>query len=127
MSSRVKRIRKWIFRAVLVLIAAGIAAPFIAADGFHDRIQAALQNALHRKVEIGKVHLTLFNGPGFVVEDVLIDEDPAVGVEPFAFVSSLDARVKLTSLLRRHLEFSSLTLDDPSVNLVKPGDRSWNV
>ena len=127
MSARVKHIRKWVFRAILLLVAAGIAAPFIAADRFHDRIQAALQNALHRKVEIGKVHLTLFSGPGFVVEDVLIDEDPAVGVEPFAFVSSLDARVKLTSLLRLRLEFSSLTLDEPSVNLVKPGEQSWNV
>src|ERR1044071_8842905 len=109
------------------MIGAGIAAPFIRADRFPDRIQAALSHALHRPVKIDKVRFSLFNGPGFVVEKVLIEEDPSIGIEPFAYVQSLDARINLISLWKRHLEFSSLTLDDPSVNLAKPDAQSWNV
>ena len=126
MSRQVRLIRKLVIRGVLVLVLVGIVAPFIHADGFHDRVQTALQNALHRRVQVGGVHFSLFNGPGFVMDHVLIDEDPAIGVEPLAYVESLDARIRLMSLFTGALEFSSLTLDSPSVNVVKPEGQSWN-
>ena len=47
----------------------------------------------------GPVHFNLFTGPGFTVDDVTIHEDPRAGIEPFAYVGTLEARVQLLSLL----------------------------
>ena len=69
------------------------------------------------------MRFNLFQGPGFTVSDVEIGEDPAFGIEPFAAwpggVESLDARLKLKSLWTGKLEWSSLRLNSPVVNLVE--------
>jgi len=98
MSAPVKLIRRLAFVALAILIAVGIVAPFVQVNRMGGRIKTALQNSLHRRVEIGDVHLNLFTGPGFTVQDVLIHEDPSIGLEPFAFVVSLEARVRISSL-----------------------------
>jgi hypothetical protein len=113
---------------VLLLVAlVGLAAPRVSADRFRPRIQAALQAALNRPVQLGGVHLSLFTGPGFTVDDVLIDDDPAAGIEPFAHVEHMQARIRWASLFSGHLEFSSLRLDAPSVNVVKLSSGPWNI
>ncbi len=127
MNAPAKLIRRLIFVAVAILIVCGIAAPFVQVNRLRNRLTAALQNSLHRRVDIGDVHLNLFTGPGFSVDNVLIYEDPSIGIEPFASVLSLEARVRLSSLWTGRLEFSTLTLEDPSVNLVKPQNAQWNI
>jgi AsmA protein len=123
-----KYLRRTIFILLAFVIVAGLLAPFLRADRLRPRIQAALEAALNRPVHItSAVHLNLFTGPGFSVDDVLIDDDPAYGIEPFAHVESLRARLRLTSLLRGKLAFSSLYLDSPSVNLVKTPAGGWNI
>ena len=122
-----KILRRTLWIAVLAVLAFGAAAPFWSADRLRPRIQAALEAALNRRVHIGDVHLNLFTGPGFSVDDVLIDDDPAAGIEPFAPVESMRARIKLTSLFAGKLAFSSLRLDTPSVNLVKMQSGPWNI
>jgi len=122
-----KALRRWILIILLVVLGAGALAPFLSADRLRPRIQAALEAALNRPVEIGAVHLNLFTGPGFTVERVVIGDDPAAGVEPFAYVESMRARVRLASLLAGKLAFSSLHLDAPSVNLVRIPSGAWNV
>jgi hypothetical protein len=113
--------------AILAVVAFGFVAPHVRADRLRPRIQAALEAALNRHVQIGAVHLNLFTGPGFTVEGVLIADDPAAGIEPFAHVESMRARVRLASLLTGRLAFSSLKLDNPSVNLVKMQSGPWNI
>jgi AsmA family len=123
-----KYFRRTLFIALGAVIVFGLVAPFLRADRLRPRIQAALEAALNRPVHITSgVHLNLFTGPGFTVDDVLIDDDPAAGAEPFAHVESLRARVRLTSLFAGKLAFSSLYLDSPSVNLVKMPSGSWNI
>ena len=73
-------------------------APFIQADRYGQQIREALQRELNRKVEIGQVHFNLFTGPGFTVENVVIYDDPSAGIEPFAHMLELEARVGLSSL-----------------------------
>ena len=120
---------RWLLAAVLAFLVAGIAAPFLSADRFGQRIKQALEASLGRPVTIGKVRFNLFQGPGFTISDVEIGEDPTFGIEPFAAwpgsVESLDARLKLKSLWTGRLEWSSLRLNSPVVNLVKVGAR-WN-
>jgi len=115
----------WI--ALAVLVVTGIAAPYLDIDIVRPKIQRALERALGRKVEVGQVHINLFTGPGFTLEDVTIHEDPRAGIEPFAHVWTLEARVRLLSLFSRRLEFSSLRLGaETGINLVKTDAGPWN-
>jgi hypothetical protein len=123
-------------RAILVTLAliliVGFGAPYLDANFMRPRIERALERGLGRKVEVGKVYFNLFTGPGFTVEDVTIFEDPRVGIEPFVYVGTLEARVRPLGLLFHRLEFSSLLLEDgpngdhPSINLVKTNAGPWN-
>ncbi len=111
---------------------AGSVAPFISAGRYGARIQQSLEASLGRKVSIGKAHFTLFAGPGFSIEDVAIGEDPRYGIEPCAYVPLLEARVRLDKLLEGRIQFAELRLEgaggiEPTLNLVKRNDGTWNV
>ncbi|MEO7649117.1 MAG: hypothetical protein ABIZ80_01495, partial [Bryobacteraceae bacterium] len=93
-------------------------------DRFGNRLRAGLEKSLNRPVRIGKVRFNLFR-VGFSINDVIIGEDPAFGIEPFAYMESLEVSPQISSLWTRRLEFSSLRLSTPSVNLVKVDGR-WN-
>ncbi|HYO79854.1 MAG TPA: AsmA family protein, partial [Bryobacteraceae bacterium] len=100
---------RWGAAALLAFVAAALVAPFIRVDQYKEQIRAGLQRALHRKVDIwGEAHLTLFRGPGFSVEQVVIHDDPALGLEPLASVPELQTTVSLYSLWTGKLEFSSV-------------------
>ncbi|HUQ91406.1 MAG TPA: AsmA family protein [Bryobacteraceae bacterium] len=111
----------------LIALIAGVA-PFLKAERFRDQILHALEQALHRKVDVqGKLRFSVWPGLGFSIEDVVIHEDPAVGVEPFAYVAALDANISLTALLQGKWEVSAIVLDEPTVNLAKQDSGSWNI
>jgi len=124
MKRTVKRAAKWLSIALALLLVAGIAAPYLSGDRFAPRIRAALENALGRKVELGAVHFSLFAGPGFSVDNVVIHEAPAIGIEPIAYVGSLEAVPRLTSIFGGHLEFASIRRDDAIINVAKTGGAS---
>ena len=112
---------------VSAILVVGCVAPFINAARFSGSIRRALEVSLGRKVEFSEVYFTLFAGPGFSLEKVTISEDPRYGLEPFAYVPTLKARIRLDKLLFGQIRFSSLRLLDPSLNLVKRADGTWNV
>ena len=118
--------KRAIFIAALIVIVLGVAAYFLPVDFVRPPIARALERGLGRRVEIGEIHFNLFTGPGFTLDSVTIHEDPRVGIEPFAYVETLEARVRVLSLLFRRLEFSSLRLGDATINLVKTDPGPWN-
>ncbi|MDP2999412.1 MAG: AsmA family protein [Bryobacterales bacterium] len=120
-------VRRALLALVALVLVAGLAAPFFRGDRFAGRIRNALEEGLGRRVEIGEVRFNLFTGPGFTLSNVVIHEDPAIGIEPLAYVTEMDARVGLWSLVTGRLEFSTLRLIEPSVNLAKPEAGSWNL
>jgi len=126
MKLRKKTIWRLAFLTAGLVLAAGLVAPMFDAGRFGGRVRESLRLALGREVEIGKVHLDLFNGPGFSVDDVVIHEDPRIGLEPFAYVGSLEARVSFISFLRGRLEFSKLRLVNPQVNLTRSSGGGWS-
>lgn len=120
-------IKRILLLAALCVLVLGIAAPFIAADRYGDQIRVGIEQALQRKVEIhGPVRFNLLTGPGFTVGGVLIREDPALGIEPLAYVEELSARVSLLSLFTGRLEFASLHLDLPFLNVTR-NEHGWNL
>ncbi len=126
-----KKIGKKVVRVfalgLLFLLVIGIIAPFITAKRFSGAIRNALQLSLGRRVEFENVHFNLFSGPGFSLENVTISEDPHYGIEPFAYVPVLQARIRLDKLLVGRVQFASLRLVEPSLNLVKNSPGDWNV
>ena len=119
--------RRWLLAAAGLFLAAALALPFLKADSFAAQIREALERSLRRKVEFGKVRLHLLTRPGFSIDEVIIHEDPEIGLEPVAYVTSLDAGLHWRSLFTRRLEFSSLRLEEPSLNLVRTDRGAWNV
>jgi hypothetical protein len=125
---------KWFKRIlwiVVALVALAVAVPYVPADFLRPSIERALERGLGRKVEIlGGINLTLFPGPlprpGITLDRVTIAEDPRAGIEPLAYVESLGASVRVLSLFQRRLEFSSLNLDDATINVVKTDAGPWN-
>ncbi len=115
----------WI--TAVAVTAAGLILPTLDAGRFRGRIKQSLSEALGREVELGDVRMDLFNGPGFSVDRVVIHDDPAAGIEPFAYVESIEARVSFTSFWTGRLKFASLRLINPSVNLVRPEGGQWNI
>ena len=115
---------------ILVILFAAWFVPKISADRYREPILRGLESALGRKVEIGRVMFRLLLFPGFTVEDVRIGEDPAIGIEPVAYVSTLRAVPRLTALFGGPLAFSSVDLEDTSVNLTRTESQQavrWNV
>jgi hypothetical protein len=125
--TRKRLLTRIVLPASAALAAIGLLAPMVNAGPYRERIRAALERSLHRPVTVGEAHYSLFGGPGFEIKDVLIGDTPAAGPEPFAYVGSLEAVVRLTSLWTGHLSFSTLRLNDATVNLVKTSAGPWNV
>ena len=113
--------------AALAVVVLGLIAPFIDGTRFSGKLRSALETSLGRSVEFQSVHFTVFSGPGFSLDGVTIGEDPRYGLEPFAYVPTLEARVRLDKLLLGQFRLASIRLVDPSLNLVKRNDGTWNV
>jgi hypothetical protein len=126
MKLRKKTIWRLAGLAAALILAIGLILPFVDATRFRSRVRAGLEEALGRQVDVGEVRLDLFNGPGFTADSVVIHEDPRTGLEPFAYVESVEARVNFISLWAGRLEFSKLRLVNPRVNLARPAAGVWN-
>jgi hypothetical protein len=115
---------------IALLLVVGIAAPYINAGQYGERLRRSIERTLGRQVEFrGRVQFSLFAG-GFTVEDVVIDEDPSIGLEPIAHMESISVRPAILPLLRGHFEIASIKLDGAIVNLAKSGPADewglWN-
>ena len=113
--------------AVALLLLAGLLVPYLNADRYGQSLKYSLERALGRKVDIGRVRFNLFKGPGFSVErddkgpGVVIHDDPSIGLEPIAYVETMEVRPSLLGLLGGKFRIASIRLEDASINLVKSG------
>ncbi len=113
--------------AIALILVAGVGAQYVDAEFARPRIERALQRSLGRRVAVGKVYFNLLTGPGFTLDDVTIYDDARAGIEPFAHVWELEARVNLLSLFSHKLEFWTLRLGESTdINLVKTAAGPWN-
>jgi hypothetical protein len=119
---------------VLLLLLTGIIAPFFTAEKYGRRLQASLERALGRRVELQDVRFNVFKGPGFSVGRVTIYEDPSIGIEPVVYIEppygSMEVVPGIWSLLGGRFVIASIRLEDASINLTKSGPASewgrWN-
>jgi uncharacterized protein involved in outer membrane biogenesis len=116
---------------VVVLLIVGFGAPYLSADQYAARLRNSLSRALGRQVDLPDgVKFNVFKGPGFSATNVVIHEDPSIGMEPIAYVDSMDVRPSIWSLLGGKFVVASIRLEGATINFTKTGAASeagrWN-
>lgn len=115
----------WMILAALLVLA--IVPPLISVNRFQRRIATSISQSLGRPVHLDRVTLNLLPLPGFTLDNLVVDEDPAFGYEPIIRANSVRATLRLSSLWTKRVEFSTISFTDPSVNLVHLANGKWNL
>src|SRR6185437_16698486 len=106
----------WLALVGLLLLA--IVPPLISVNRFQRRIVTSISQCLGRPVHLDRVTLNLLPLPGFTLDNLVVDEDPAFGSEPIIRANSVRVTLRIRSLWTKRVEFSTISFTDPSVNLV---------
>jgi len=110
---------------VVIVIAVGVLLATFNPNDYRGTIQAKLEQQLDRKVALGNMSLGLFP-LRFRVANLSIADDPKFGNRAFVQTQELSVSVKLLPLLSKSVEVDSLSLERPSVELIKNAQGVWN-
>ena len=111
---------------ILVFAAAVIFVATFDVNSYRQTIQSQLQKRLGRPVTLGEMRMKFFP-LRFNAKDLAIGEDPSFSpAGPFLKAQQLDVSVKLLPLLYRQIQVDSLTLQRPSIDLIKNEAGTWN-
>jgi len=127
---RLRRSRKrlWLLLIVLTFVALlVIVPPLISIRRYKSDITRVLSDSLGRPVHLSSVNLRILPRPGFLLNDLTIQSDPAFGAEPVLHATSVTASIRLLSLWRGRLVISTVSVDEASLNLVRNPDGRWNL
>src|SRR5579863_9608926 len=105
--------RRALVAVLFLALAAWFLPSLVSVERYRRRLEAGLEQALKRPVDFGAVSLRLLPRPGFVIENVVVHEDPRFGIEPFARVDRIDCDLAWRSLFGSRFIFSRLHLDHP--------------
>jgi Uncharacterized protein involved in outer membrane biogenesis len=118
----------WIsLTAVLALLLILIVPPLVSVSRYKSQITSVIARSLGRPVRLSSVHVRLLPRPGFVLYDLVVDDNPAFGAEPVIHANSVTAPIRIWSLWRGRLEISEISVDEASLNLVRTPEGSWNL
>jgi AsmA protein len=126
-SHRLRRRLALILTLVLVLLLLAFIPPLINVNRFQRRVDRNISTAIGRPVHFDKLTLNLLPMPGFTLDNFVVDEDPEFGSEPILRANEVQVTLRISSLWSRHVEFSKISLTEPSVNLVHLPDGRWNI
>jgi AsmA protein len=112
---------------VVVIVALVIIPSFIDANKYRPEIESKISAAVGRKVTIGNLALSILSG-SVRADNISIADDPAFSKSPFVQAKQLSVGVRIWPLITsRQLEITSLTLQEPDVNLIQdPKNGRWN-
>jgi hypothetical protein len=122
--------RRRLLWGIALLVLLGLAAvlpPLINVNRYQRRIVTSISTSLGRPVHLDSVTLNLLPLPSFTLTNFVVSEDPSFGSEPVIRANTVTATLRIRSLWLRRVEFSRISLDDPSVNLVRRADGRWNI
>jgi AsmA protein len=127
LSTRTLRRLLYLAFAALAVLLLALLPPLISVNRYQRRIASSIGDSLGRPVHLDRVSLNLLPFPGFILENLVVDEDPAFGSEPVIRANSVRATLRFSSLWSRRVEFSTISFTDPSVNLVHLANGKWNL
>jgi hypothetical protein len=118
------RAKRVIGSVALLILALFLVRPQIGL--LHRKVAESLSMELGRRVEIAAVHIRFLPRPGLELENLTIYDNPEFGAEPLLRSPDVSAWLRVSSLLRRRIEISSLDLNDASLNLSRNSVGKWN-
>ncbi len=119
---------KWIFLLVVFLwLADSAVSLLIRRTRLQRRLTARLESVFGRSVEVGRYDFSIWGGPTLEAQSVTFGEDPRFGHEYFLRADSLTVRLRWQSFFRGHMELGAISLESPSLNLVRNAEGDWNV
>src|ERR1700694_6304409 len=111
---------------LILIVAVVVFAATFNVNQYRGTIQSELEKRLDRRVALGDMHLGLFP-PRVQVQNLSIADDPKFNdAKPFVEAQELDVSIKLLPLLHKSVEIGSVSLQRPSVELVKDAQGAWN-
>jgi hypothetical protein len=123
--------RRWPKLILLLLVSLWIAnesvSLLIQHTALNRKITARLGAAFGRSVEVGGYRVSLWGRPTLEARSVVVGEDSRFGREYFLRAEALTMSVRWLSLVRGRLEFGTISLSHPSLNLVRNPDGDWNL
>lgn len=120
--------RFWpLYLALAMLLGLAVLPPLVNVSRFQRRIATSIGGSLGRPVHLDRVSLSLLPLPGFEIQNLVVDEDPTFGAEPIIRANTVRATLRLSSLWRRRVEFSTISFTEPSLNLVHVANGKWNI
>ena len=122
--------RRRMLVAIGAIVSLGLVAvlpPLINVNRYQRRIVTSISASLGRPVHLDSVALNILPMPGFTLTNFVVSEDPAFGSEPVIRANTVTATLRMRSLWHHRVEFSRISLNEPSVNLVHRADGQWNI
>jgi len=116
-----------VMSVLTVLLSLVLLPPLLNVNTFRRRITQSVSASLGRPVHIDSVTLNVLPMPGFTLQNFVVEDDPAFSEEPVIRAETVKVTLRVWSLWRRRVEFSRISLDDPSLNLVHRADGRWNI
>lgn len=123
----IRRTARFLIGLVALILLGVLLPPFVSVTRYRLRVGGALSRALGRDVTIGSVSLRLLPQPGVTLENFVVAEDPRFGAEPMLRANEVVATLRVSSMWRGRFEIGSLSLKEPSLNLVRSADGHWNI
>ena len=93
----------------------------------HAYLTAHLERAFGRQVEVVSFDARILPSPQLDANGLTVGEDSSFGHEYFLRAERLSAGLRWTGLLKGHFEFGTMSLNKPSLILVRNLEGRWNL
>jgi len=119
-------------RGILPLVGAVLAGSagltrFLQTSGARQYLIAKLEASFGRQVEVSRFGFSVLDGGRLVAHSLTVSEDSRFGNEYFLRADSLTVGLRWPALLSGRFEFGTLSLSEPSLNLVRDSRGRWNI
>jgi hypothetical protein len=125
------KLQKWwkpALGVIVLVIALQAGVSFLArTHRVHVYLVAHLERAFGRQVEVVSFDARILPSPQLDANGVTVGEDPSFGHEYFLRAERLSAGLRWMGLLHGHFEFGTMSLNKPSLILVRNSEGRWNL
>lgn len=123
--------RKWVITGIVLLsFCAVVAVALLNLNSLVNRnkhyLLAQAQEALGRKVAVGEIAVTLWNGIGLRLDNFVVSDDLSFSSGDFVRARDLQVNVKLLPLLRKEFQVKRLILHDPVIAIIRNREGEFN-
>src|SRR6202162_3653902 len=125
------KLQKWWKPALVIVVLIIVLQAGVSLSARTHRVHAYLlthlERAFGRPVEVASFDVRILPSPQLDANRVTVGEDPAFGHEYFLRAEHWRAGLRWLARLRGHFEFGTMSLNQPSLILVRNSEGRWNL